>query len=176
MSSSEFYGIFKTFVTSYKKCKADNQSAEDEETAAEKRRQYAEDAKVTRQKALDAASTLGSEDNQTLDKLLEQLSNGDAVGRWRRKARPSAESRPLIPSKLALDGSLPGPGNDTADIARDMLARLQSDGFDTFAPSSPTTSQRRRRKRDTAHRLPNFTSEEMETESSTILDETLMEA
>jgi cytokinesis protein len=129
--------------------------------AAEKRRQYAEDAKVSRQKALDAASIVESEDNQALDKLLAQLSNGDAVGRWRRRARPSAENRPSAPSKLALDVSLPGPSSDTVDIARDMLARLQSDGFDAIPPSSPTAPgrQRRRRKRDTGRRSVELASE-----------------
>ena len=94
--------------------------------------------------------TAGSEDGDTsvLDNLLEKLRNGDTVGRRARRARPSAENRPAMPTILNTDGN-PGSGvDDTADIARDMLARLQSDGFPAFeANSTPTPRRQTRRKR-----------------------------
>ena len=41
-------------------------------------------------------------------------------------------------------------GDETVDIARDMLMRLKSDGFDALTPSTPTAAsmRRSRRKRD----------------------------
>jgi len=54
----------------------------------------------------------------------------------------------MATANLTLDLLTPGNSNDpTVVVARDMLARLQSDGF--VAPPSPTmsTHQRRRRRR-----------------------------
>jgi cytokinesis protein len=169
MSSSEFYGIFKTFVTSYKvrvspalpntllndiiwqKCKNENQTAAEERMAEQKRKRVAEETKVIRQKALDAATIQENEDTSVLDNLLEKLRNGDSVGRRPRRARPSTvENGASVPLTLTIDSSLSGSG-DAADVARDMLARLQSDGFETFVPTTPTlsTAQRRRRREKT---------------------------
>ena len=170
MSSSEFYGIFKTFVTSYKvseslkakmkfslirclgqKCKADNQTAAEEQLAMQKRKQAMEESKMTRQKAQEASAngTTGQEEEDTsvLDTLLEKLRNGDTVGRRAGRARRAAENRPAIPSSLNTDGTPAPDANDAADIARDMLARLQSDGFQAFTPTSPTSGPRRRTRR-----------------------------
>jgi len=151
MSSSEFYGIFKTFVTSYKKCKADNQTAAEEQLAMQKRKQAMEESKMTRQKAQEASAngTTGQEEEDTsvLDTLLEKLRNGDTVGRRAGRARRAAENRPAIPSCLNTDGTPAPDANDAADIARDMLARLQSDGFQAFTPTSPTSGPRRRTRR-----------------------------
>lgn len=109
----------------------------------EKRRQAMDEQRANRQKALDAAPPVEGDD--VLDNLLEKLRNGDTVGRRARRARPSAENRGVVPLTLTLNGTTPS--DDTVDIARDMLARLQSDGF--VAPPTPTTSvaQRRRRRR-----------------------------
>nr|GAT61284.1 predicted protein [Mycena chlorophos] len=142
MNSSEFYGVFKTFVTSYKKCKSENQTLAEERMAMEKRRQAADEIKASRQKILDEAGT--NEADDVLDTLLEKLRNGDAVSRRTRRARGNG---PGVPASLSLDAETPA---ETADVARDMLARLQSDGFVTPTPASPTiaVAQRRRRRRD----------------------------
>lgn len=176
MSSSEFYGIFKTFVTSYKvqvhvvdsrhnppdtllqKCKSDNQTAAEEQLAIQKRKQAMEESKITRQKAQEEAvanGTAGTEDEDTsvLDNLLEKLRNGDTVGRRARRARPSAENRPAIPATLSTDGNPASAANDTADIARDMLARLQSDGFQAFTANSTPTPRRQTRRRRTGNNM-----------------------
>lgn len=116
--------------------------------AVEKRKLAAEEMKANRQKALEASSAQENEDTSALDTLLEKLRNGDTVGRRARRARPSAEPRPAIPLTLSLDET--SGGTDTADIARDMLARLQSDGFEAFTPSSPTPQPQRRRRRRAA--------------------------
>jgi len=119
----------------------------EERLATEKRKQAAEELRVNREKAMEAAS----ENADVLDSLLEKLRNGDTVGRKSRRrggAGTAAESRPAVPTTLQLDSNASG---DTADIARDMLAQLQSNGFVAAQPSSPSpvpsTSQRRRRRR-----------------------------
>jgi len=150
MTSSEFYGIFKTFVTSYKKCKADNQTAAEEKLAREKRRQAAEDSRANRERA--QVESLPDENGEDIDTVLEKLRNGVSLGRRARRARPGAEARPPTSFSQAAGGSTAG--DVTADLARDLLARLQSDGFSASgpAPPSPTiaTAQRRRRRRELA--------------------------
>lgn len=55
-------------------------------------------------------------------------------------------------ASLTLD--LLTPGNDPTVIARDMLARLQSDGF-VASPSPTMATHQRRRRRRTERALPN---------------------
>ncbi|KAF8212513.1 hypothetical protein K438DRAFT_1663494 [Mycena galopus ATCC 62051] len=159
MSSSEFYAIFKTFVTSYKKCKADNQTIAEERAALEKRRAAAEEVMAKRQLAMNEAPP--TEDDSVLDTLLAKLREGETVGRRTRRNRGGNESR--IPTSLNGDGD----GTPAAaDVARDMLARLQSDGFVT--PASPTVAvtQRRRRRRDVlSDGLPSPQSESVVSDS-----------
>ncbi|KAM6500748.1 hypothetical protein JOM56_003762 [Amanita muscaria] len=121
MTSSEFYGIFKTFVTSYKKCKAENQLMADEKEAYERRKQTQEEQRAQRQKAQSEVDSTESED--VLDSLLEKLRRGDGIGR-RTRGRTRTND-----GEREMEG-----GDDTANIARDMLAQLQSDGF--FVPST----------------------------------------
>ncbi|GAW01955.1 cytokinesis protein sepa (fh1 2 protein) [Lentinula edodes] len=142
MTSSEFYAIFKTFVTSYRKCKADNQSFAEARLAVEKRKQVAQEMRENREKAAAA----NNESDDVLDSLLEKLRNGEG-GRKSRRTRGTAEAQPAIPLTLQLDSSAV---NDTADIARDMLAQLQSNGFAPMpsptATSNPSTRRRTRRR------------------------------
>jgi cytokinesis protein len=168
MSSSEFFAIFKTFVTSYKvwkfqapsgancltnpqKCKGDNLAAAEDRLAREKRKQASEQNKAARLKASEASTALENDDASVLDNLLEKLRNGDNVSRRARRARPTADGQSDVPLTLVTDGSLSGVGNNAADIARDMLARLKSDGFEAFKPSTPSPSPapRPRRRRGT---------------------------
>jgi len=162
MSSSEFYGIFKTFITSYRvgtgtckahlplfpltcpqKCKMDNQTLAEQKASAEKRRVAAEELRAARQKAQEEAS--GNEDASVLDDLLKKLQSGENVGRRARRTRPSAASSTLTVEAPLFDKE------DPAGLARDMLARLQSDGFTVQAPtppkSNPYSASRRNRRR-----------------------------
>jgi cytokinesis protein len=163
MTSSEFYGVFKTFVTSYKvdrffshysmllandltkKCKADNQSAAEERMVADRRRQAAEEARAHRQKALETQSV---DDTSVLDDLLQKLRNGDGVSRRTRRGKPGASNKPL---KLDFDTSQPYQPDagslDTVGLARDMLAALKSDGFEAFSPPTPTSKHPRQKRR-----------------------------
>lgn len=103
----------------------------------------------------------GSEDNSVLDTLLEKLRNGDSVGRKSRKnrranGRPGTSTQLKEPDTETANGvnelpSLPEGGDKTVDLARDMLAALKSDGFETFSNASstprPPRSARRNRQR-----------------------------
>lgn len=114
----------------------------------EKRKQAAEQAKANREKAKANASGDDAENTSALDSLLEKLRNGDNVGRKARRTRASAANRPSTPLDLSAASLLAASGgNDTVDLARDMLARLKSDGFEALAPTSPTTSTAPRRTR-----------------------------
>ena len=161
-TSSEFYGVFKTFITSYRvsigtheadrssfpltclqKCKMDNQTLAEQKASAEKRRMAAEELRAAKQKAQEEASE--SEDTSVLDNLLEKLRSGEKVGRRARRSRQSAAAAVLTVDTTPLSKE------DPAGLARDMLARLQSDGFTTLTPTSPKTNpysaSRRNRRR-----------------------------
>ena len=124
----------------------------EERMAVEKRRQAAEAAKANKLKAAENPEQT-EEDNAALDNLLEKLRNGDSVGRKARRSRKSTAPRtPAAPLTLNTDVLLSAKsGDDTVDIARDMLAKLKADGFDALTPSTPTASsmRRTRRRRDT---------------------------
>lgn len=149
MTSIEFFGIFKTFVTSYQKCKFENQSAAEERAAADRRRQQAEEVKAAKAKA---EMTL-EEDSTMLDSLLEKLREGESVkGRARKRPAKDRAMRPP-PTPLAMLHERNGEGGgDAGDLARGMLAALKSDGFgfgatDTIVPIPMPMSPTRRRPR-----------------------------
>lgn len=109
-----------------------------------KRRQAMEDFKNQRENKDSPASALEDEDTSVLDNLLEKLRNGDTVGRRARRGRKFTDPKNTVPSLV--DTVMPV--DETVDMAKDMLARLQSDGFEAFAaPASPTTATSRRRPR-----------------------------
>jgi cytokinesis protein len=89
---------------------------------------------------------MSSEDADVLDSLLDKLRNGATIGRKARRAKVDK----LSPTPLGLEGAS---GDDAADIARDMLARLKSSGFETIA--SPTTPSAPRRARSRPRRMSN---------------------
>jgi cytokinesis protein len=112
MTSTEFFAVFKTFVTSYKvsgpststqtrwlsilqKCKTENQTAAEEKAAVEKRKQAMAKSRQLRQNAKDAGPK--EEDDAVLDNLLEKLRSGDTVTRRARRGRPKPDTRPIIP-------------------------------------------------------------------------------
>ncbi|THH08533.1 hypothetical protein EW145_g2635 [Phellinidium pouzarii] len=169
MTSSEFYGIFKTFVTSYKKCQMDNRSAQEERNAAERRRKAAEESKANRSMKNTEGNSLETGDNAVLDTLLEKLRNGDSVGRKSRRSRRT-NGKTAVPLRINVDANdtittgahadVPAAEDKTVDLARDMLAALKSDGFEAFNPTFSNRTERsvRRTKR---HRVTEFGAEEM---------------
>ncbi|QRW27647.1 cytokinesis protein sepA [Rhizoctonia solani] len=156
MSSAEFFGIFKTFCTSYRKCQTDNRTAAEEKVVAEKRRQYAEESRLARQKAREEETVRDPQDAAILDTLLERLRNGDTMPRTRksRRTRPSVHRLPaaltMAGSTTVSEGALSGIGDNAgamksddaiapaevvADKAKDMLAELRQAGFGASLPS-----------------------------------------
>ncbi|KAF9519877.1 hypothetical protein BS47DRAFT_1370603 [Hydnum rufescens UP504] len=136
MTSSEFYGIFKTFRH---KCKTENQTAAEERANLEKRRQQAEQARATRAQASEGVDDHKAQED--MDTLLSKLRAGDSVGRKTRRNRVAGNgSKSNVPSAARLVPQLTGPGvGEAADIAKDMLAALKMDGFNSSpALDAPT--------------------------------------
>ena len=123
-----------------------NQTIAEQKLALERRRQVHEENRSNRQKEQEAMA--GDEHEGALEKLLTDLRNGDTVSRKARRRRLAPENQ-LASLPLNLD--------DSSNVARDMLARLQSDGFEAI-PSPIVAMQHRRRRRRT-ERI--FDSEEM---------------
>ncbi|KAG8817544.1 hypothetical protein FRC18_000458 [Serendipita sp. 400] len=143
VSSTEFFGIFKTFVTSYHKCKFENRTLAEEKAATEKRKQQADEAKAAREKAEAARS----EETELLDSLMDKLREGKSVKSGRAGKRPSARDRTMRPpptplSMLSLteSGAMGEGGADAVDLARGMLAALKSDGFGVVGEDGDVTS------------------------------------
>lgn len=147
MPTSEFYGIFKIFVTSYRKCKADNQAALEEKLATEKRKQAMEENRVQRLKAQEN-STVDEESNVVLDNLLQMLRNGESIRKGKKQNR-QGKPRPSAPAILNTEGG--DQIGDTADLARDMLVQLQLHGFPIPPLTSSQRRERRRRERPLLH-------------------------
>ena len=150
----------------------DNRAAQKEREAAEQRKKAAEEAKANRSARATDASSEGTADNAVLDTLLEKLRNGDSVGRRSRKNRRqngnAASSRRTnvngndTSSGTSFEPNLPEAGDKTADLARDMLAALKSDGFEAFTPTTASTPGRqRRRSRQRRRIVTEFGTEEM---------------
>lgn len=124
------------------KCRADNQTALEEKLAVERRKQALEETKAQRQKAMES-SAIDEESNTVLDNLLQKLRNGESI---RKNKGPGRQVKPHPPIPITLNLESGNQTGDAADVARDMLARLQSDGFVT-APLPSARSQRRERRR-----------------------------
>lgn len=153
------------------KCQMDNRTAQEERDAADKRRKAAEEAKANRSTKNAGGAVEGGVDNAVLDTLLEKLRNGDSVGRKSRKNRrvngsAAAPRRKSVNEKdaigAAFEPSLPEAGDKTADLARDMLAALKSDGFEAFTPTTASTPGRPgRRSRQRRRVVTEFGTEEL---------------
>lgn len=124
-----------------------NQTIAEQKLALERRRQAHEENRSNRQKEQEAMA--GDEHEGALEKLLTDLRNGDTITRKARRRRPAPENQ-LTSLHLNLDGS--------SNVARDMLARLQSDGFEPIPSPIVVATQHRRRRRRTER---TFDSEEM---------------
>ena len=150
----------------------DNQTLAEQKASAEKRRVAAEELRAARQKAHEEASE--NEEQSVLDSLLEKLKSGENVGRRARRARPSVAS-----SALTVDTAPLFDKEDPAGMARDLLARLQSDGFAAPAPTSPKSnpysSSRRNRRRQAGLEITPESANEWESvaynDSITLVDQ-----
>lgn len=86
-----------------------------------------------------------------MDTLLQKLRNGDSVGRRSRRNRAKTEvsipSTPTFTSSNDAGGELDSDTPVVATAALDMLAKLKSDGFEAFAPSTPIDGPKLPRRR-----------------------------
>lgn len=105
-----------------------------------------EESRAQRHKAAES-SGIDEESNAVLDNLLNMLREGQSIRKGNKKASRQDRPRPSMPVTVDLEtGNANG---DAADLARDMLAQLQSDGFIMPPSPSPTaTPQRRSRRRE----------------------------
>ena len=120
--------------------------AQKDREAAERRKKAAEEAKVNRSLKA-AAGENSAADNAILDDLINQLKKGITVSSKRHKARKTngkasavaleADSAEKM-TEPKFESKPPADGDKTADLARDMLAALQSDGFAAFTPTTPS--------------------------------------
>ncbi|EIM20637.1 hypothetical protein WALSEDRAFT_60895 [Wallemia mellicola CBS 633.66] len=122
-STSEFFGVFKQFLSSYKKCKNENQSYAEEKASIEKRRQ-AKEARAKERAAIQAAYSDPAGES-IMDTLLEKLKQGESAPRRRARRGNRKSSLPPIPQGQS---SVSHAGNEAA-MAADMLASLQNNGF-----------------------------------------------
>ncbi|EJU05761.1 hypothetical protein DACRYDRAFT_62419 [Dacryopinax primogenitus] len=143
MTSYEFYGIFKTFVTSYKKCKAENQATEADRAALERRKLAVQQARQARQQANEAIED-ESADTTVLDSLLEKLRNGDTISRKSRRRQQSDQKQYDPPLSPTFEGASDG---DAVELASNMLAQLKQDGFTPSTPISARPERASRRSR-----------------------------
>jgi len=118
------------------KCQAENRSAAEEKQAMEKRRQAMAESRMHRQNV--QQSLPDEEADGVLDNLLEKLRKGDSIVRRKNRKLDTSVPPPLIDTTTFAD---------TAVRAKDMLAQLQANGFETSLPASPTSTVPRRRAR-----------------------------
>lgn len=150
--AASYYRALALLIHS-QKCQSENRAAQQEREALERRRKAVEEAKASRPSRSAGGGATDTGDNAVLDTLLEKLRNGDSVGRKSRRSRrtkdrQSTQSGSNVNGKaeVSLDLGLPGVGDKTVDLARDMLAALKSDGFEAFTPAPSTTTNRNLRR------------------------------
>ncbi len=144
----------------------------------EKRKKAAEETKANRSRAA-LESEQGTGDTSVLDNLLEKLRSGDTVGRKSRRNRKHAQEAASLRISTGEIAATDGPfdpsmaaGDDPGNVARDMLARLKSDGFEAFTPTRPDRMSRHQRRRS-RHRptLEDDIADLDEVASSTLVSE-----
>ncbi|KAG8905981.1 hypothetical protein FRC01_008182, partial [Tulasnella sp. 417] len=132
MQSTDFFGIFKTFVTSYKRCQNDNREIDKEKENQIRREQATKDAQLAKAEALAARAAQEAAGAPSLDTLLEDLKNGPDVRRSKKRA----------PGVTPGAAPLPVDNPDApAAKAMDMLAALKTGGLGSFIPPSPRSER-----------------------------------
>jgi len=129
MKPDEFFGIFKTFTSSWEKAMSDNVNAKKKLEQIEKARQIEKERKERiserkKTKGIDiseAAATGKDDDKYLMDNLLDKLRSGDLDTGSRRRGNRSGRRRD--PSKLPRSESV-------SKLAEDLLKDIQSEGQD----------------------------------------------
>ncbi|CAG8496889.1 4842_t:CDS:10, partial [Scutellospora calospora] len=118
----EFFGIFKTFITSFERARADNKSIRERELAAKKRQEEVEQRKklAKQSQGMQMATSLNpSDEKHLMDNLLETLRDGrDLETRTRRRGGKGGKDG----GDLRVSRSM-----SIAIRAEDILKRLKED-------------------------------------------------
>lgn len=154
-STDEFFGVFKTFVTSYKRAKDDNQRQADQQAKAAAAAVSLTGASVChlymltcnlpqarKAEAAAAAAAAAQEGDslveETMRKLREKSLDSPRVVRRDRRKNLAATNSPANPA------TTDSPGSSTVDLrasAQTLLAKLESEGVRPI-PSTRRSSQR----------------------------------
>lgn len=123
------------------------------EKEAFERRKAEEEAKLN--KSAMKIDLTDAKATSELDDLLKKINEGVIIGKHSRRNR-RAKGKPGTSLRVNVDGASAGGerleivplpvGDKTADLARDMLAALKSDGFEAFTPTTSKFDRDTRRK------------------------------
>ncbi|CAI2186042.1 20571_t:CDS:2, partial [Funneliformis geosporum] len=93
----EFFGVFKTFITSFEKARHDNKQQRERELAIQKRKEEAENRKKAARPSpgvnINSASQDSVEEKHLMDNLLESLRDGVDLDSRSRRRRGGKEKR-----------------------------------------------------------------------------------
>lgn len=126
----EFFGIFKTFITSFERAKADNKAIKERELAAKKRKEEMEQRKKqASNKPSSGVQMSGKDEKHLMDNLLETLRDGrDLETRSKRRGGRSGKEG----GDLRVSRSM-----SIAIRAEDILKRLKEDAGNSPLPPLP---------------------------------------
>ncbi|KAH8926994.1 hypothetical protein BT69DRAFT_1317222 [Atractiella rhizophila] len=149
LTTTEFFGTFKEFVTSYKNAKAVNQAAEEQRANVERLKNAAKE-----REAMKKSATI-EESSTVMDDVLAKIRDGNVGGG--RKGRAAARVRDRerdakrtinVALANAEDGEEGSFGKDLQSQVLGVLSQLREDGFETKTPpATPLPVRRSRRTR-----------------------------
>jgi len=159
MPTEEFFGIFKEFLTAYRKAKTDNTTLAQQRALEAARRAAAEEREKELKEAR-ARREAGIDDNAVLESLLTSLRTSGGTPRQkrnlRRRARPSTADLRTVPETEAEE--LP---DHPSTKAAEMLAQLQggdkrehTSGLTAAALATVAAREDRRRERRERNSIP----------------------
>lgn len=177
MPTEEFFGIFKEFLTAYRKVKTDN-TVRAQQRAAESARRAAALERERERKEVQRRKEEGVDDNAVLESLLGSLrASGGTPMRQRRSARRNAR-KATAEMRHAAEGDPNESGpNSPSSVAAVMLAKLQGqprEAHEAHLLAQATAAARADRRRERRERtsipvlqdLPSRTSSRNDTLSN----------
>lgn len=159
MPTEEFFGIFKEFLTAYRKAKTDNASLAQQRALEAARRAAAEEREKEIKEAR-ARREAGIDDSAVLESLLTSLRSSGGTPRQKRKQR--RRTRPSTSDLRAVsEAETEEPMDHPSTKAAEMLAQLQGgekrehpSGLTAVALATVAAREDRRRERRERNSLP----------------------
>ena len=160
MPTEEFFGIFKEFLTAYRKCKTDNAQLAQQRALENARRAAAAERERERQEVR-ARKEAGVDDNSVLESLLASLRSSGGTPRKRRKERRRTREAGAVSGDLLDAGDAAAAAtapNSPSSVAASMLAKLQGGPVargelgEAAAAAQATAAARADRKRERLER------------------------